>query len=389
MEDAELLAIAKDWSFWEAPPPASIPRRLALPTELRPDLALVVQGVRRCGKSTLLTQILGRYGLDRRRCLFVNFEDPRLAGRLDHATVEAMAKAFERTVGGEVTLLLDEVQAVDGWQKWLRSCLDKPRGRRFVVTGSNAQLLSGELASSLTGRHVTVELFPFDLAEFRLAQPSATFERWLHDGGFPAPLGRPDGDQLRRAYFNDIVERDVRERVGARSSLPLRQLVQIVYESAGSEMSVRRLAAAIGVSADTAGVYLDAAESAYLVLACPYFAWSERKRAARNRKYYPIDTGLRRVSVTPTGADRGKALECATFLELRRRYGEVFYWRDRGEVDFVVVHEGEPLPVQVSWDGPVERHHKALDSFYEVHPRAREAVFVTARSWEEGLIDLP
>ncbi len=390
MEAADLLKIAAEWSHWLAPPPPSVPRSVALPAELRPDLALVVQGVRRCGKSTLLTQLMGRYDLDRERCLFVNFEDPRLTHALDHTTLENLVDAFERDHGGEgATYFLDEIQAVTGWQRWLRSQLDRPRGRRFVVTGSNAHLLSGELASSLTGRHLVVELFPFDFDEFRLVRPGAGVIDYLRDGGFPAPLTSVDGDQLRRAYFNDIIERDVRERVGARSSLPLRQLVQMVFESAGSEMSVRRVAAAIGVAADTAALYLEATESAYLAFSCPYFAWSERQRGARNRKYYPVDTGLRRVAVTRTGEDRGKMLECATYIELRKRYREVFYWRDRGEVDFVVLHRGEPLPVQVSWDGPEERHRKALDAFHEAHPRSHEAVFVTAESWERGLPDLP
>lgn len=389
MEESDLLAIAADWSHWHAPPPPSVPRSIALPEELRPDLALVVLGVRRCGKSTLLTQLMGRYGLNPKRCLFANFEDPRLAHALDHTTLEALVGAFERTHGEGATYFLDEIQAVTGWQRWLRAQLDRPRGRRFVVTGSNSHLLSGEIASSLTGRHFAVELFPFDFDEVRLVRPGTGLIDYLRDGGFPAPLTSPDGDQLRRAYFNDIVERDVRERVGARSSLPLRQLVQMVFESAGSEMSVRRVAAAIGVAADTAALYLEATESAFLAFSCPYFAWSARQRSARNRKYYPVDTGLRRVAVTRTGEDRGKMLECATYIELRKRYREVFYWRDRGEVDFVVLHEGEPLPVQVSWDGPEERHRKALDAFHEAHPRSREAVFVTAESWERGLPDLP
>jgi len=181
----------------------------------------------------------------------------------------------------------------------------------------------------------------------------------------------------------------VRERVGARSSLPLRQLVQMVFESAGSELSVRRVAAGIGVASDTAALYLDATESAYLVFSCPYFAWSARQRSARNRKYYPVDTGLRRVAVTRTGEDRGKMLECATYIELRKRFREVFYWRDRGEVDFVVLHQGEALPVQVSWNGPEERHLKALDAFHEAHRGSHEAVFVTAESFERGLPELP
>ena len=256
------------------------------------------------------------------------------------------------------------------------------------MTGSNAHLLSGELASSLTGRHLSVELFPFDLDEVRLAQPDTQLVDFLRGGGFPAPLGSADGDRLRRAYFNDIVERDVRERVGARSTRPLRQLAQMLFESSGSELSVRRLAAALGTAPDTATLYIGAIQDAYLAFACPYFARSERKRSVRNKKYYPIDTGLRRVAVTRAGADRGKMLECATFLLLRKRFRDVYYWRGRGEVDFVVTRNGEPVPIQVSWDGAGERPHRALDAFYEAHPRSAEAIFVTAETFEHGLPEL-
>ncbi|MBI5506528.1 MAG: AAA family ATPase [Deltaproteobacteria bacterium] len=167
MEEPDLLAVAADWSHWHAPPPPSVPRSIALPAELRPDLALVVLGVRRCGKSTLLTQLMGRYGVNPERCLFANFEDPRLAHALDHTTLETLVDAFERTHGEGATYFLDEIQAVTGWQRWFRAQLDRPRGRRFVVTGSNSHLLSGEIASSLTGRHFVVELFPFDFDEVR------------------------------------------------------------------------------------------------------------------------------------------------------------------------------------------------------------------------------
>jgi predicted AAA+ superfamily ATPase len=188
---------------------------------------------------------------------------------------------------------LDEIQWVEGWQRWLRTQVERPRGRRFVITGSNAHLLAGELGSVLTGRHHTIELFPFDLGEYRELRPRATLKEFLDQGGFPATIGSPDHDRLLRGYFQDIVERDMRERVAARSSVPLRRLVQMLFESAGSELSVRRAAAALGVANDTTSLYVDAAESAYIALACPYFAWSERKRIVRNRKYYPIDTGLR------------------------------------------------------------------------------------------------
>lgn len=388
MDRTALLSVARDWSHWDAPPTASVPRAVDLPVELRPNLALVVQGVRRCGKSTLLSQLMSHYALDRQRCLFVNFEDPRLAQHLDHTVLQALVDAFEAERGPNCTFFFDEIQAVASWQKWLRSQLDRSRGRRFVVTGSNSGLLAGEAGSTLTGRHLRVELFPFDLAEYRLLKPRAKLLQYLAAGGFPEPAKSRDGDRLLRTYFDDIVERDIRERVAARSSQRLRQLLQMTFESAGSELSVRRVAAATGLAPDTAASYLEAAESAYLVFGCPWFAYSARRTAVRNKKYYPVDTGLRRAVITPTGEDRGKQLECATFMLLRQRFRDVCYWRDQGEVDFVVLKGRTPVPVQVAWDGPAERHQRALDAFYEAHPHAGEAVFVTADSFAEGVPEL-
>ncbi|MCA8973435.1 MAG: ATP-binding protein, partial [Planctomycetes bacterium] len=319
---------------------------------------------------------------------FLNFEDPRLSGALDHATLQSVVEAFAGDRGDSCCFFFDEIQAVDGWQQWLRTQLDRPRGHRFAISGSNAHMLSGELGSTLSGRHHRIELFPFDLEEYRELRPRATVAEYLDAGGFPAPATSPDHDLMLRAYFHDIVERDVRERVGARSSLPLRQLVQVLFESAGSELSMRRAAGAIGMSVDTTQLYVEALEGAYMAFSCPFFAWSERKRSARNRKYYPVDSGLRRIAVTRTGDDRGKQLECATYLLLRRRFAQVFYWRGKGEVDFVVSTDAGATPVQVSWDGARERHDKALEAFYEEHPNAAEAVLVDAETFAAGLPEL-
>jgi predicted AAA+ superfamily ATPase len=389
----DVLTVAKDWSYWDGPPSHAVQRDVELPRELSERVALVVKGVRRCGKSTLLAQLMSRYELRHEHCVFLNFEDPRLSNALTYETLEALVVAFRAQCGEKpkLTFFLDEIQWVDGWQKWLRTKLERPKHCSFVITGSNAQLLSGELGSSLTGRHLSVELFPFSLREARALRPRLTVRGFLETGGFPEVLRSKDGPQLLRQYFHDIVERDVRERVAARSSHALRQLVQMVFESAGAELSVRRIAAASGIAVDTAQSYLDACEFAYLVFACPYFAYSERKRADYNKKYYPIDTALRQVAVTPTGADLGKLLECATYALLRRTHERVFYWRGKGEVDFVVQDtNGRITPVQVTLNEVQERHKKALDSFYETFPHAQEAKFVTQRTFadlEESLAD--
>ncbi|MBV1857547.1 MAG: ATP-binding protein [Nannocystaceae bacterium] len=379
----DILDVARDWSFWDREIPESTPRAVELPDELTPSVCLVVQGVRRCGKSTLLQQLIGQYELDAAHCAFVNFEDPRLVNDLSFVTLQALVDGFrQRHPDALLTFFLDEIQIVQGWEKWLRSQLDRPAQNLFVVTGSNAFLLSGELSSTLTGRHLTVELYPFDLAEVRTKRRTS-LESFLQRGGFPEPLSRKQGDALLRQYFIDIVERDVRERVGARSGVSVRRVVQMAFEAAGSELSLRRISGATGLAVETVAAYLEGAQNAYLLFSVPYFAYSERKRAARNKKYYPVDPGLRRVVVTRTGEDWRKALECVTHLKLRQRYGEVFYWRGKGEVDFVVRDGDRILPFQVTWDEPAERHHKALEAFYEVFPTAEECVFVTSGTFEE------
>jgi uncharacterized protein len=379
-----VLRVVQDWSFWDASPPKGVEREADTPEALSDRICLVVKGARRAGKSTLLQQMLRTYQLNPKHCAFLNFEDPRLSNNLSFELLQALHDEFRAARGSQPTLtfFLDEIQWVSGWERWLRTQLERPKRCQYVITGSNAQLLSGELGSALTGRHLSVELFPFSWTEFQRARPRGNVGNYLSEGGFPEVVLAKDGARLLRQYFHDVIERDVRERVAARSSQPLRQLVQMVYESAGSEISVRRLASATGIAVETAQSYLEACESAYLIFGCQFFSYSQRKRANYNKKYYPIDTSLRDVVASKTGADKGKRLECATYLALRRSGLPVFYWRSKGEVDFVVQHkDGTLTPIQVTLDQPLERHLRGLEEFYETFPQAKEAVVVTQRSF--------
>lgn len=379
VEKLDVEQVLKDWSYWQAQPNLGIPRDALLkPLHLDPDLVLVVQGVRRCGKSTLLAQIMDRLKLNPQECTFVNFEDPRLSDHLDHTLLDAIvAFAESRHPGRKLYFFFDEIQNVSHWQKWIHRKLERPGHSHFVITGSNASLLSGELASALTGRHTTIELFPFDFFEYQKSKPKSDIENYLADGGFPRAMSYPEPQTLLREYFTDIIERDVRSHVAARSTLVLTQLVKAVFESMGSEVSFRNLATMLGVSTDTVKTYLDACESAYLLLPCQYFTFSERQRAVRNKKYYPIDLGLRKSVITKTGKDRGKDLEAVVFHHLRKRFGRVFYWRQAGEMDFVVQNGQDIVGFQVSWDGLKERHLTAAAEFREAFPQTREIVSVT------------
>ncbi len=382
----ELLEpVLDEWSYWsKAPAPAVQREAVFKEISLARDLVCVIQGVRRCGKSTLLSQIMSAKGLRPNSCYFVNFEDPRLSDVLDSTLLDAIVEYANKRSGSKSPryFFFDEIQNVEQWEKWLRLKVDRPGRDYYVITGSNAALLSGDLGTVLTGRHITVELFPFSFAEYQLLQQSGTIESYLSDGGFPRALTIDEPAQLLRQYFSDIIERDVRRHVAVRSSLTLVQLAKAVFESLGSEASQRSLASTLGTTPDTVGSYLDACIQAYLILPCPYFSFSERQRNVRNRKFYPIDLGLRNAIITKGSPDLGKGFETIVFHALRKRYKDVFYWRGKGEVDFVVQDGTSILPFQVSWEGKKERHERAIHEFREKFPQAREAVFISRENIE-------
>lgn len=383
-----LHPILSDWSFWDKDPAPSIIRSALkdLP-ELQTEIALVVQGVRRCGKSTLLSQIMQSNNLPQERCFFLNFEDPRLSDSLNPTLLDGLLRFADTKVGNKSPryFFLDEIQVVKEWEKWLRVKLDRPQGDIFIVTGSNSALLSGELGSVLTGRQLAVELFPFSFVEYLKIIPEGTLQSYLQDGGFPKPLQSKDSPRLLRQYFTDIIERDVRRHVAARSIITISQVAKALFESAGSELSARSLAKRVDISADTMLTYLEALSRAYLVLPCEYFTYSERKRIVRNKKWYPIDCGLRKSVITTGSPDIGKSFETIVFHKLRQHYQQVYYWRDSNEVDFIVMEGNKPKPIQVSWDGIKECHKKGIADFIGNHTNSLEPVYVSQDNFERWI----
>ena len=382
LDNADLQRILGDWSEWSGQSTGTVPRVLAEHCVLTPEVVTVIQGVRRCGKSTLLRQLMDVHRIDPAHAVLVNFEDPRLLGNLDSTLLEQIYVLA--TEGGKkgLTFFLDEIQNVKDWQKWLNTRLEMQSGNNFVVTGSNSQLLGGELASSLTGRHLRHELFPFDFSEFRQCVKEGDLEQFIRQGGFPAVLDFPQPEKLLQQYFLDIVEKDIRERVSARSSRPLQAMARMVMESVGAELSLRRIAGVVQASPETISHYLQACEDAYLIFSCPYFAYSEAKRLRHNRKYYAVDTGLRRAVSTRSGRDLGKDFENLVYLALRRNTEDICYWKGKGEVDFVITTPRGVTPIQVTWDDPLPRHEDAVEEFYQQFPHANEALYVTRHNFD-------
>jgi hypothetical protein len=322
-------------------------REFAFEPVLNTSRVTVITGVRRCGKSTLLRQLAARLG----EYNYVNFDDERL---LDFRVSDFNRLLLAwRKLGGTKTILMDEVQNVDKWERFVRRVHDD--GFKVFVTGSNAKLLAAELSTHLTGRYLKAELFPFSFGEFaafhgvRLLGTLTTddkaavlgaFERYLLGGGFPEYVSRGEPDLLQRT-FDDVVFRDIIARFGIRETMPFRELTAYLFSNLAKEASYSGLAKTLGLkSAAVVRRHVGFLQESYLLFEQLKYDPSYRKQIKANRKIYVIDNGMRNQVAFSASEDRGRLLENTVFLELKRRGLETFYHRQKRECDFVVRDKG-------------------------------------------------
>lgn len=333
--------------------------------ESLPDLsthALIVSGIRRCGKSTLLFQLLNQRYPD---ALYLNFEDPRLYGfnikdfaRLDNIIQQA----------GTNTLLFDEIQIIPEWERYVRQKLDE--NTKVIITGSNASLLSRELGTKLTGRQITKELFPFSFNEYlswtgQEGSPQSV-SSYLYTGGFPEYV-KQGLDDILNYMLDDILVRDIAVRYGIRDMDSLRKLTVYLLSNIGKLFTANRLKSLIEVgSTNTITEYLSHLEDTYLLYYVPKFDHSYRKRLINPRKVYAIDTGLVRANSVSFSEDLGRLLENMVFLHIRRNFKEIFYFSDKGECDFIVLQKGTIYAaIQVCYDLNPDNLERELNGINE------------------------
>lgn len=324
--------------------------------------ALIISGIRRCGKSTLLHQLLKeKYP----NATYLNFEDPRLYEfelndftRLDELITDRESKV----------LFFDEIQVVDGWERYIRQKLDEDF--KLVVTGSNASLLSSELGSKLTGRHITKELFPFswnEFCEFRsLDYTDDALKAYMETGGFPEYVKTEDDDILHQ-LFEDLLVRDIAVRFGVRDVKTLQRLALYLVSNVGNLVTGNKLRSLFGIGAtSTVMEYFSYLEQTWLMHFIPKFSYSVRKQSVNPRKVYAIDTGLINVNSKSFSGDHGQLLENLVFLHLRRTYKEIFYFSEKGECDFVTFDKGTVNDViQVCYELNPDNLDRELNGLFE------------------------
>lgn len=338
IDEETLQNVAAKQAEIESRRDTGLPRPLSVNESTLDSHALVLTGVRRCGKSTLMSQRIRRNAGD---WFYLKFDSPQLVD-MELGDSDALDRVIARS--GARNLYFDEMHELDGWELYVLQKLDE--GFRVCVTGSNASLLKGERATKLTGRHISRELFPFSFKEYceYLGKPHdwTEIDGYLKNGGFPRFLATRD-ESILFELFDDIMYRDVVAKHGIREMGAVQRLAAYLIENPGCRFSATRMLKSLNVSvASTVINWCDWFEDAYLFFFVPKYSDSVRAQLVNPRKVYSIDTGLVNVVSRRIVFNDALCFENMVFLALRRKYRDIFYFDDGGECDFVCMEHHLP-----------------------------------------------
>ncbi|MCD4842515.1 MAG: ATP-binding protein [Methanosarcinales archaeon] len=360
VEKEKIIEILDEWNFWSKTPDCGILRERYLQQfeKMKATQQVVfITGVRRSGKSTLMKQHIKRMideGEDRKNSLYINFEEPKF---IDELSVQFLIDAFDAYLEivqptSTPDLFLDEIQHIKGWERFVRALHEKGSANIFV-SGSSARLLSKELGTALTGRHIDIHVYPLTFREFlefnnlkletkldivtNKLKIRQMMRKYLSSGGFPLVVLLDGNNEILRDYFNDIILRDIAERYKVIKVDKLRSLAKYYLTNIGAPSSFRKIANFIGISLDSVERYSYHLSDAYLIFFVKKFSYSLKEQEINPRKVYAIDPGLRNIVSFKFSEDLGKLYENTVFLELYRRGEEVYYYQGRHECDFVVM----------------------------------------------------
>jgi predicted AAA+ superfamily ATPase len=359
------------------------------------NIIKVITGVRRCGKSTLLQMFadeLLQNGIAQEQIQFYNFEDP------DIYTIGNWKDLYDyikvRLIPDKMNyVFLDEVQNIDVFQRLVDGLFIK-KNVDLYVTGSNAYLLSGELATLLTGRYIETSILPLQFSEYYdfISAKSPNFSKtdslgnYLIEGGIPEyynqqKINQRNADEFVKSVLNSIIEKDIFTRLAVRDKHDFNKIIDFVFDSVGSFVSPRSISNALrtnGTVVDnkTVAKYLDALCDAFLLYRVPRYEIKGKGLLQTLNKYYLVDPCFRKVRLKRSmQQDRSHWLENIVYLELLRRYRDVYVGKiDNKEVDFIVTdHNGYTSYYQVAWttmsEDTLERELASLNAIKDSNPK--------------------
>lgn len=361
----------------------------------------VITGVRRSGKSYLLLMIkdkLLNMGISEDQIIYLNFENPR---NFDILSYSKLFEYLEERVqkNKKVYFLFDEIQEVENWQRLING-LRVAYDSDIYVTGSNASLLSGELATYLTGRYVEIKVLPLTFKEFlhfknlEDKDPGRYLNEYLEYGGFPSVVLQ-DNNQLKRdvlsGIYSSILLRDVASRASIKNTEALERVALFLLGNTGQLVSINKIAntlrsSGFKISNNTIENYINLLQDAFLFYKVPRYDIRGKEYLSGQGKYYMVDLGFIRSQLQRTNTNRGSKIENLVFLDLLSRNYEVFVGKfDTKEIDFVAQNDKETIYVQVT-DHIPENDDREVSNFLHL-PSAYRKIIVT-NNWDDvGNID--
>jgi predicted AAA+ superfamily ATPase len=327
-----------------------------------PGFANIIMGIRRCGKSTLMLQLLKK---ESDQLIYLNFEDIRLVGfdQSDFLRLEQVIKGKHTKI-----LYFDEIQLVDKWEIFAHQLLNE--GYQVFITGSNASLLSKELGTHLTGRHLSLELMPFSFNEFLAFHEekptSNNLSRYLKVGGMPEYV-KYEEPQILMNLINDILFRDIAVRHGIRDVETLKKLTVYLISNIGRLVSANKLTDVFGIkSATTILEYFGYLSDSYLVEFLPIFSYSIKTQNRNPKKVYTLDNGIAETISLSFSEDEGRKLENLVYQHLRRKGLEIYYFKHKKECDFVVREKNSITHlIQVCYDLSMNNQQREINGLLE------------------------
>lgn len=334
--------------------------------------AVVISGLRRAGKSTLLAQLAHQMGED--QFYYINFEDERFLG-FEASDANDLLGLLIELFGERSIFIVDEVQNISGWEHFVRRFMDM--GLKFYITGSNASLLSRELGSRLTGRYIPVELFPFSFSEYlrfrgytwtdsspmttaQAAHLHGQLDEYIRLGGLPESLKYPDLP-LARTLYDDVLYRDIAARYRIGDVTALKELAFFLMSNPANLISFNRLKDQFRLgSVNTVKSYVEYLENSWLVFAMRVYDYSVKRQQVAPKKVYAIDTGLTNAVGFFFSPNTGRLLENLVFLALRRQSQEIYYYTTPAgfEVDFYIPERRLLVQVTQNLDQPGVRQRE-------------------------------
>ena len=355
---------------------------------LETEEIIVISGVRRSGKTTILFQIIKHLITKQHvlpeNILFVNCDDPEISA-LDNAishVVDTYRK--EIFVSGTLYLVLDEIQNINGWERTIKSLYDR-RNFKIIVSGSSSYLLDSQLSSLLSGRYLAVPVFPLDFREYlsfhdiEVPDNPVTIathkyeilmqlKQYLREGGFPHVILQKNEltkQDYLKTYYDSIVYRDIIRFNDVRNQKALADLLHYLFTNITSPYSYRKLKDMLGIDLTTVQDYIHFAGVAKILFEVQQFAYSLQAQTRPNKKIYCIDNGLRNAVSFRFSKDEGKLAENLVFIELIRSGAAPYYWKKKKEVDFVIrLPDNSFIAINVCYNDDIPpREKESLEEF--------------------------